>query len=157
MRTKAGQYQDIVAKYRAAGQTWPATMALVANWALKNGMWAPHPQAALRQLARELSRAMREEYMTDPMGRRVRTKHAVVTTRDGAQIAIWDDIRTAPRKHMAVAFQQRRERIVGDCRQLKTDVDSYNDAHIEEEPIQLVFDFTRDLRELEGLDRADAA
>ena len=45
------------------------------------GLWAPQPSALIRQCAEELSRAMREEYVTDPQGRRVRAKH--VATLDG--------------------------------------------------------------------------
>jgi hypothetical protein len=67
---------------------------------------------------------------------------------------VWDDIRTAPREHMQVSFQHRRQGVVGDCRQMKTDVDSYNDAHAEAEPIVVVFDFTMDLAELEAADEA---
>ncbi len=52
---------------------------------------------------------------------------------------------------MEVAFQQRRQQIVGDCRQLKTDVDSYNENANSEQPIQMVFDFTDDLAELDAL------
>jgi hypothetical protein len=51
---------------------------------------------------------------------------------------------------MQIAFQQRRQGIVGDCRQLKTDADSYSEAHPEQPPIQPVFDFTMDLAELEA-------
>lgn len=51
---------------------------------------------------------------------------------------------------MKISFQQRRQQIVGDCRQLKVDVDSYNDLNLDEEPIQTVFDFTMDLAELEA-------
>ena len=50
---------------------------------------------------------------------------------------------------MEVAFQQRRQQIVGDCRQLKTDVDSYNENGDLSQPIQMIFDFTEDLAELE--------
>jgi hypothetical protein len=48
-----------------------------------------------------------------------------------------------------MAFQQRRQQIVGDCRQLKVDCDSYNENNIPAEPIQIIFDFTTDLEELE--------
>ena len=65
---------------------------------------------------------------------------------------VWDDIRTASRDHMRLSFQHRRKGIVGDCRQMKVDVDSYNDAHPEAQPIQIVFDFTMDLAELEAAD-----
>lgn len=110
----------------------------------------PHPHSALRQCTRELSRALRAEYFTDASGHRVRAKHPVSKKgEDGQQMVLWDDIRTAPRGHMEISFQQRRKRIVGDCRQLKTDAESYSTAHADESPIQVEFDFTRDLRELE--------
>lgn len=52
---------------------------------------------------------------------------------------------------MEKAFAQRRKQIVGDCLQLKTDVDVYNDKHSEQAPIQVVLDFTTDVEEAEGL------
>jgi len=58
-------------------------------------------------------------------------------------------MRSAPREHMEVAFQQRRNQIVGDCRQLKRDVDSYNENNHDGTWIQMVFDFRQDLAELE--------
>jgi hypothetical protein len=94
-----------------------------------------------------MANAMREEYMTDSKGRRVRVKHPAKMWLDGEQTVLWDDIRTAPRLHMQVAFQNRRQGIVSDCRQLKADCDSYNDANPTVEPLQLVFDFTMDLAE----------
>ena len=50
---------------------------------------------------------------------------------------------------MESALQQRREQIVGDCRQLKYDVDYCNNNYFEDNPIQLIFDFTDDLEEAE--------
>jgi hypothetical protein len=52
---------------------------------------------------------------------------------------------------MELAFAQRRKQVVDDCRQLKLDLDSYNDSKRTERPIQIVFDFTVDLEELEQL------
>jgi hypothetical protein len=51
---------------------------------------------------------------------------------------------------MQRAFTQRREQIVGDCVQLKTDVDAYNDMNKNAEPIQLILDFTDDVDERLG-------
>jgi len=48
---------------------------------------------------------------------------------------------------MELAFRQRRIQIVGDCRQLKNDVDSYNESHEKVPPIPMLFDFTDDLEE----------
>ena len=52
---------------------------------------------------------------------------------------------------MERSFQQRRQGIVGDCRQLKADVDSYNQNQNSGEVIQLVLDFTSDMAEYEAL------
>jgi hypothetical protein len=56
-------------------------------------------------------------------------------------------MRVAPEEHMEIAFQQRRQQIVGDCAQLKTDVDSYNDNNPFGAYHQLPLDFTDDVAE----------
>lgn len=150
MATYTKQLQTIVADYRRAGLAWPAPAKAIAEWAVANGRWQLPPAAITQRCAEDIARAMREEYMTDPQGRRVRLKHPVARTINGEQYVLWDDIRTAPRSHMQMAFQQRRLAIVGDCRQLKTDVDSFNDSRSAEPPIQMIFDFTMDLAEIEA-------
>lgn len=137
--------QRIIRRYTAGGGSWPAEPKEIAAWAIKNRLWFPHQSQLVAQCAEQLAQAMREEYLTDPQGRRVRAKHAVRL--DGEQGALWDDIRTADRPFMKRAFQQRRQQIVGDCRQLKTDVDSFNDNREDAEPIQISFDFRHDLVE----------
>ncbi len=147
------QLQHIVQRYRDSGEAWPASMRHVAGWAIREGLWKPQPSTIIDKCAEELSRALREEYIVDPQGRTVRAKHAARYGGggDGEQGVLWDDIRTAPRLHMEIAFQQRRQQIVGDCRQLKSDVDSYNDNASKGRSIQMVFDFTNDLMESEAL------
>jgi len=127
-------------------------MRQVASWAIDEGLWEPARGTVVGQLAEELARAMREEYYTDPQGREVRAKHAARTRSDGIQSTLWDDIRTAAPGHMRIAFQQRRQQIVGDCRQLKTDVDSFNENRDPDVPMQLVLDFTEDVAEAEALE-----
>ena len=128
----------------------PVDLKVVAAWAISAGKWKPHAKDLVKQCAKEIAGALRNDYFTDPKGRRVRAKHPVKDRRGGTNYSFWDDIRTASRTHMERSFQQRREQIVGDCRQLKTDVDSYNDAHEDETDIQLVLDFTWDVAELEA-------
>ena len=99
--------------------------------------------------AEQLARAMREEYIHDPQGRIVRAKHAARVS--GKQTVLWGDIRTASREHMVIALQQRRHQVVGDCRQLKADTDSYNENNNPGKPIQLILDFTEDVAELETI------
>ena len=55
---------------------------------------------------------------------------------------------------MQAAFQLRRHNIVGDCKHLKTDVDSYNENQNEGEPIQMPLNFTKDVLETEAAVKA---
>lgn len=143
------QMQRIANEFYSATGVEKATSREIAAWAIRNGLWEAQPAALVKQCAEELSKAMRDEYMTDLQGRRVRTKHAALREEDGKQLQFWADIRRAPREHMEAAFMQRRVQIVSDCCQLKTDVDSYNDNFNSGEAVQIVFDFTYDVEELE--------
>ena len=118
MTTKNEYLQQLIPLYQAEGNKWPATTREIAQWAIKTKKWEPHPSAMVSQCADEISRALRDEYVTDEQGRKVRTKHAAVHTEGGEQFVLWDDIRTASPKHMRLAFQQRRQQILGDCKQL---------------------------------------
>lgn len=143
------QMQLIVHEYQRAGEHWPATTRMIADWAVRTRRWRPTESSMVDQCADRLGRAMREEYITDAQGRRVRAKHAA-TVRDGnEQLSLWADIRTATPEHMKVAFQQRRRSIVGDCKQLKTDVDSWNENNVHGVNVQLSLDFTYDVEEAE--------
>ena len=150
-RTCNEQMQDIVKKYISSGKPWPATTRDIAAWAIGNALWAPERAALMDRCAELLARAMREEYIIDPQGRTVRAKHAARIERDERQLTLWADIPTAPREHMELAFKQRRQQIVGDFRQLKIDVESFNDNRVPNNPVQMTFDFTYDLMELEAV------
>jgi hypothetical protein len=146
--TYSKQIQNIVLQYRQSGEHWPATKRAIAAWAIKTGRWEMPHSAVLDRCAKDIGEAMAEMYFTDKKGRRVRLLHPATVKRQGELFTEWDDIRTAPGRHMQLSFQQKRRAIVGECRQLKTDMDSYNDAHAGQKPIQISFDFTMDLAEL---------
>jgi len=147
MESYKRQMQKIVSDYEEATGRNRYTASEVARWAIENNLWDAPATLLIRRCADDLAKALREEYTTDPQGRRSRTKHVALVEKDGEQIPIWADMRRAPRNHMMSAFQLRRRQIVSDCKQLKTDVDSYNDNYNLGEPIQLVFDFSNDLVE----------
>ena len=119
-----------------------------------SGRWEMPASAIRRRCADDIATAMREEYYSDAKGRRVRLLHPAPLFEHGKRDMVWDDIRTATRAHMALSFQNRRHGIVQDCRQFKIDADSYNEAHTDQEPIQIVFNFENDLAELEAADAA---
>ena len=154
MSTYNERLQEIARSYQNSGERWPATTKDIAAWAIRESLWNPQPASIIAQCADHLSRALRDEHITDPQGRRVRAKHVAKILDHGKTMPLWADIRTATRQHMQTSFQQRRHQIVGDCKQLKTDVDSYNDNANDGEPIQMIFDFTLDLEEMEATDNA---
>lgn len=154
MATYNEQLQTIVKEYRATGNKWPASKHEMAQWAVDNGKWKPHPSAIVNQCAEDLGRALRDEHVKDPQGRKIRTKHAATYGEGSEQYVLWDDYRTASYEHMRLSFQQRRYQILGDCKQLKNDAESYNENRQPAESIQIVFDFSLDLEEAELARRA---
>jgi len=99
----------------------------ILRWAYDRGKWQPHPDDFIKAGAEQLARAMRDDYAKDPQGRSIRIKHVVLEDREGEQIPIWVDYKIITRDQMVMSLQGRRKQIVGDCIQLKNDVDSYNE------------------------------
>ena len=75
-RTYNEQMQEIARRYEAAGEEWPTTLKHIAGWAISQGLWEPQRLLLITKCAEDLHRALREEYITDPQGRRVRANHA---------------------------------------------------------------------------------
>ena len=151
------QMQRLVDKYRKAGNKWPATAKDMAVWMVREKHWEPPRDTVIARCAEDIAKALREEYYTDAQGRRVRTKHAARLRGGQQQMVMWDDIRTGARRHMEISFNQRREQVVGDCCQLKTDADSYNENGNPGPPVQLLLDFTNDVAEREAIRRRKSA
>lgn len=122
----------------------------VARWAIENGKWRAQDTVLIKRCADDLADALREQYMTDPQGRRPRVKHALTEKKGKSQYTLWVDIRRATPSQIHLALQQRRRQVVGECKQIKTDLDSYNQNYNTGEQIDIVFDFTDDLRELDS-------
>ena len=124
---------------------------LVAEWAYKNGLHKPNTRTIIDAIAADISQVFREEYRTDKTGQRYRAKHAARSKKGGKTMSLWADIDDdmAPRDHFVRSFAQRRQQIVGDCFQLKTDVDVYNAKDPMQEAIQMHLDFTYDVEELQ--------
>ena len=144
-KRKSQLRQDIVRQFRESHGNMPASTLQMADWAIAQQIHVPGHVDYRRLLARELAQTMREEYFTDPQGRRVRAKHVAQD--------LWVDLRDKgpdADKLKVISFEGRRQQIVGENRQLKADVDSFNENYNRyEEPFQLVLDYTDDVAELE--------
>lgn len=146
-RSYAEQLQALADRYFSETSQGTATAKEIATWALANGHWDPPANLVLRKCREDIANAMREQYLKNDDGQPVRAKHVARFRKGDTQQHLWADVHTAPRSFMVRAFRQRREQIVGDCRQLSRDVDYYNTKHPSEAPIQTVFDFTDDVEE----------
>jgi hypothetical protein len=102
--TYVKQMQRIVDEYRLAALPWPTSAKIIADWAISTGKWKLPAAAIRRRCADDIAAAMREEYMTDRRGRRVRLLHPAPLPVDGQTEMVWDDIRTASRDHMLVSL-----------------------------------------------------
>jgi len=149
--TLKADMMQIVAAWRNSGGRWPASVGEIVTFALKHDLYDATSRLR-RMCARDLTEAMREEYIKDSKGRPVRRLHSArfnEVNDEGKKVqkSLWDDIDTAEIGFMEVAFQQRRTQIVGDCCQLNNDVDYWNTKHPDQQLPRTLFDFTDDVEE----------
>ena len=152
MSAYTNQVKDYVERYKTeTGNDGLLDPHEVAAWALHNGLHKPNPKTIIDAIAADIAQVWREEYRTDKHGRRYRAKHAASHKKGNKTLSLWADLDDpeAPHNHFVRSFAQRRQQIVGDCLQLKTDVDVYNDKREPDEPIQVPLDFTLDVAELQ--------
>jgi hypothetical protein len=150
MSTKVEKLQSVWHKYDAERSHKPTSAREAVEWAVKEGLLQLPEVDPYDVLAGQMSQALREEYAEDEQGRRYRVNHAVRITKAGVQYTFWGVLGFASHEHMEKAFTQRRDQIIGDNVQLKTDVDVYNDLNRGKRPqIQLVLDYTDDVAERE--------
>lgn len=123
----------------------------IAVWALSEGLMKANPKTIVDAIAADIAQVFREEYKVDKYGRRYRVMHAAKQKVGDKQISLWADMddKNIPREHFVKSFSQRRQQVVGDCFQLKTDVDVYNDKNADKSRIPLILDFTQDVAELQ--------
>lgn len=144
--SKSKELQQVIALYRNKTGKKQIDMHEVARWAANNGYKLPEPIDPIDRLAREFSRAAREEIRHDETtGRPYRVNHAVREIQGDRQLTFWVDIDEASRKHMHKSLIQRREQIIGDNLQLSYDVDRWNARNANEEPIEMPMDYTDDV------------
>jgi hypothetical protein len=131
----------------------------IAAWAYKHGLHKPNIKTVIDAIAADIAQVFREEYRTAADGRRYRAKHATTKKQGNKTLSLWADLDdpVAPHSHFVESFAQRRSQIVGDCYQLKTDADIYNEHRKPPEPVQVVLDFGWDVEELEQQYRRRAA
>jgi hypothetical protein len=150
MATKTEKLQTAWHRYETIRKHAATGTKEACRWAVMEGLIElPHVDP-YDILASQMASALREEMATNAKGQKYRVNHAVRITKNGVQQTMWAEMGYAPHAHMEKAFTQRREQIIGDCVQLKVDVDTYNVLKPNTHPdVQLVLDFTEDVAERE--------
>jgi hypothetical protein len=139
--------QNLWKQYETANNHEPTGTRAVVTWAVSKGLLELPDVDPYDVLATQMAQALRAQTAVDKYGRTYRVNHSVRIGKHGVQRTLWSEIGFASREHMQISFAQRREQIVGDCVQLKTDVDAYNERNPKSDPIQLELDFTEDVAE----------
>jgi hypothetical protein len=138
--------QMFIKHYKETTGKTEVDMRDVARLAIDKGWKIPKPVDAVDRLAREFSRAAREETRYDEKRKSsYRVNHAITDWRNGNQITLWVDIDEAPRDPMLKAFTLRREQMVGDGLQLTLDAEHWNGIHPKEQPIRIELDLAPDV------------
>jgi hypothetical protein len=119
----------------------------LARWAMSTGRWEPPPDLALRKCREDFANALRTEYIEGDDGLPVRVNHAVRECHGDRQRTFWSDIDKMPRDELGRSNTQKREQIVGECRQIDRDERYFNSHHPDEDPLAMLFDFTDDVIE----------
>jgi len=144
---KTETLQNLWKQYGKMNNHAPTGTRLVVEWAVKEGFLDLPDVDPYDVLASQMAQALRSQTAVDENGRTYRVNHSVRIEIHGVQRTLWSELPYASREHVQKSFGQRREQIVGDCVQLKTDVDAYNARNSKAAPIQLELDFTDDVAE----------
>lgn len=147
MASYKDQLREIWARYREEVSTDPVDLRTVASWAIEKKLWFPRPVDLSTSLASDLADSLREVKRVDKAGREYRALLPVRETEKGLPLFKWADIDDAPRAHVEKGLQQERRSIASDCYAIAMKVEHYNEAHPDEEPIQIIFDFSQDVEE----------
>lgn len=144
--------KDYIRRYQEEfGATGVIDAHDLAAWAYRNGLHKPNERTIIDVIAADIAQVFREEYRVDRFGRRYRAKHAATRKEGNRTLSLWADLDDpeAPHEHFVRSFAQRRQQIVGDCIQLKTDADVYNDKRKPAQLVQIPLDFSLDVEELQ--------
>jgi len=143
--SRSSELQKFMAQYRFEKETSEFDTDSFVDWLAARDVKFPTPPTAKEMMAREVSRAAREERRRDEEGNEYRANLAVhIGTGDQRQV-VWVDIDKASRNRMEQNATQRREQIVGDVVGLVRDVEHWNKHNPNQMALFVETDFGFDL------------
>ena len=118
-----------------------------AAWLLENKRWELDRPNIFGLCKKEVTNALRQQYITDHRGRKVRVK---LTTKVRQGEIRWHDLRTVSHGKMRNSVAIRCKQAAHDMYQLKLQLEFYSDFHPERPEVHLSYDFAEDMREMDA-------
>jgi len=140
------QLLKFVDEYAAATEQDDVDLRDVARWAIETGRYVP-THNPVKQLARDMQAASRQEYVEDDNGELVRRRHSYKVRVGDVQHTLWSKMEKISRKHMHMSASGRRRSLLAGCIQLQRDLAYYNLRFNPGDPLQPSFNFEPDLEE----------
>lgn len=154
MASMTERYQKAWHKYESGQGHKPVSMRQAFAWAVADGLLEAPEVDPIDVGAERMANAVRAETRTEALGRRYRVNHAVRATKGGVQHTFWGVLGFAPVSHMHKSLGQRRNGVIDDLFQLKTDTDVFNDTQDEKrQQFELRLNFENDIAEREEIER----
>lgn len=151
-RTSISEYYRIILRFiddyvAETGNTdW--NMLDVARWAIAKGK-ADEPRQVdpAEQLARDMARAARQQFIKNDKGEPVRALHNYREMRCEKQLTFWFKIEDGTPEKMRMSIQGRRRGVVSDVLQAQRDLDYFNEHYNPGEPLEFDWDINKDVEE----------
>jgi hypothetical protein len=156
MASMTERYQKAWHKYESRQGHRPVTMRQAFEWAVADGLLEVPEVDPIDVGAERMANAVRGETRRDSLGRRYRVNHAVRITKSGIQYTFWGTLGFCPISHMHKSLGQRRNMVIDDLFQLKTDADVFNESLDDKrQQFQIELNFTNDIAEREEIERME--
>jgi hypothetical protein len=121
----------------------------VAAWAYRLELIEPPPYSVVKQIARSMARASRDDYITDDNGEPVRRRMNFTEQRGDKQMAFWFKMEDATPEKMRLSAMRRRNGTLMDVLQLHRDIKYFNAKHNPGDPLLFDANFNPDIEERE--------
>ena len=149
------QIQSIIEKYVAeTGQT-ELVMPEVTAWAVKNGHCDLPIADALKQLAKQFSKAASTAMITGDDGKPVRKFLPYREVKGHKQLTLWSDIHDLSIENMRCSVQLVRRQVRSTIIQTDRNIEYFNNHVNPGDPIQLSWNFDADIDESKLPDEYD--
>lgn len=154
MESKTKKLQKLFRHYKEVTGEREVDPKAALRWLVDHNLWVlPKPPDMLEQEARELSRALRDETLTDSTtGRPYRRNLSIVILQGDREVHRWFDIdEEKDRSKVHKSLIARREQAVDDVWRVNCDAEHWSNVNPGQASIQIPLDFTPDIEERKNL------